>query len=232
MSMKHADQLFLKALLEELEERNEVEALHLMHNIIDEARQEPTERERLHAWCVMEGRDDRAVTTELRDICGSHGDYWRDLSFSNSVDAIDAAALAAATDLLTGRTFEDRLFPAQEWDTGWTLSLQADMAGYQCAPKERLAHLEYYDAVEAVIYGPDGMLVDPTALDLPEDVVAKFTELEPGSGPAIGCKLTWEDVKAVRTALNMAGMNPNAGVPRGSIGWHGADLWHGTDKEA
>jgi hypothetical protein len=122
-----------------------------------------------------------------------------------------------------------RLFPPQHWDTGWTLSLQADLAGYVCAPRLRLDRLEDYERVEAMITGPFPHPVDPGTLDLPEAVLARFTALEPGGGPAIGQGLSWAEVDALRAALDRAGLNPNAGVPRGRIGWSGQEVYHGTD---
>jgi len=125
-----------------------------------------------------------------------------------------------------------RLFPPEQWDTGWTLSLQADLAGYACVPRLRLDRLEDYERVEAMITGPFPHPVDPRTLDLPETVLARFTTLEPGGGPAIGQGLSWEEVGALRAALDRAGLNPNAGVPRGLIGWAGRDVYHGTDPQS
>jgi hypothetical protein len=133
---------------------------------------------------------------------------------------------------MTQRTYPaapGRLFPPFSWDTGWSLSLQADAAGYACTPRIRLDRLEEYETVEGVITGPFPHPVDPETLGLPEHVSALFTRLEPGSGPAIGQNLSWSDVEQVFAALDRAGLFPNAGVPRGFIGWAGRDVYHGTD---
>lgn len=133
----------------------------------------------------------------------------------------------------TFRTVKDalgRLFPAQEWDAGWSLSLQADGAGYACAPRRRLDRLEDYAQVEAMISGPIAQPVDPSTLGLPDEVAAKFTPLEPGDVVALGCHLTWSDIAELRSAIDRACLNPNAGVPPGRIGWAGRDVFHGTDE--
>ena len=122
-----------------------------------------------------------------------------------------------------------RLFPARTWDAGWSLSLQADAAGYACAPRRRLDRLEDYAEVEALISGPFPQPVDPTTLGLPEAVAARFTPLEPGGGPALGLNLTWAEVGALIAAIDRACLSPNAGVPPGRIGWAGRDVYHGTD---
>lgn len=122
-----------------------------------------------------------------------------------------------------------RLFPARSWGAGWSLSLQADAAGYACAPKRRLDRLEDYARVEAKIDGPFPQPVDPSTLGLPAEVAAKFTPLEPGSVVSLGLNLTWEEVRAVKTAIDLACQSPNAGLPPGRVGWAGRDVYHGTD---
>lgn len=122
-----------------------------------------------------------------------------------------------------------RLFPPRTWDTGWALSLQADAAGYACAPRRRLDRLEDYTEVEAMISGPFPQPVDPATLGLPEAVLAKFTRLEPGGGPALGLNLTQDEVGGLVAAIDRACLSPNAGVPPGRIGWSGRDVYHGTD---
>lgn len=124
----------------------------------------------------------------------------------------------------------DRLFPAKTWDHGWSLSLQGDKHGYRCEPGEHLQFLEDYASLEVVIYGPFGMEVDPTTMGIPEHVVAKFTPLE-GHGPSLGCRLTWSDIAEVEAAILKASLNPNAGVPRGVIGWIWKEVFHGTSVE-
>jgi hypothetical protein len=125
-----------------------------------------------------------------------------------------------------------RLFPAITWDAGWSLSLQADKAGYACRPRARLDALEDYEAVEAVIHGPFAGPVDPAALGLPADLAAKFSRLEPGDAVSIGSLLDAGDIARLRAAIDAACLNPNAGVPEGCIGWAGRDVWHGTSLEA
>lgn len=135
----------------------------------------------------------------------------------------------------TFRTHEEapgRLFPPLTWDNGWSLSLQADAAGYACTPRACLETLEAYEAVEGVIYGPFAQCVDPTMIGLPLRVEAKFTLLEDGFSPSIGQNLNRSDIEAITACLILAGMSPNAGVPRGIIGWVGRDIWHGTSKDA
>lgn len=121
------------------------------------------------------------------------------------------------------------LFPPITWDHGWSLSLQGDK-GYHCMPKERLDFLEEYEALEAVIYGPFAGPVDPNTLDMPDDVKKKFTSVEI-SNPAVGVKLSWDDVEAVKLAILRASFTPNAGVPRGAIGWSEVSVFHGTSAE-
>lgn len=131
----------------------------------------------------------------------------------------------------TNRIINDRLFPSITWDHGWSLSLQADRAGYQCVPAERFDTLEEYTAVEGIIYGPFAGSVDPFTLGLPDNVANKFVPLEVAS-PSIGCKLTWDDVEAIKQAILQASLNPNAGVPRGVFGWAMTEVFHGTSVEA
>ncbi|MCE6959583.1 hypothetical protein LAZ40_11000 [Cereibacter sphaeroides] len=125
---------------------------------------------------------------------------------------------------------EGRLFPPLTWDAGWSLSLQADAAGYACTPRKSYASLEEYETVEGVITGPFPQPVDPAALNLPPKVAEKFTPLDAASGPSIGRFLTRGDVEILRLAIDQACLNPNAGVPCGRIGWAGRDLWHGTSR--
>ncbi len=133
---------------------------------------------------------------------------------------------------MTSRTEEGgRLFPAIEWDHGWLLSPQADRSGYRCSPQERLDRLEDYMTVEAKIDGPHGRVVDPRTMDMPAAVAEKFGELDTAGGACIGGHLTWDDVEAVKAAILMASMNPNAGVPRGVYGWSAATVYHGSSME-
>jgi catechol 2,3-dioxygenase-like lactoylglutathione lyase family enzyme len=134
---------------------------------------------------------------------------------------------------MTGRTNPDapgRLFPVIDIGNGWTLSLQADKAGYACSPKARLDKIEDYDRVEAHIDGPNQVRVDPSELGLPQPVARKF--YTPATGlPPIGGELTWDDVEVLRACLVAAGDNPNTGVPTGAVGWPGMELFHGTSLE-
>ncbi|WP_315922821.1 hypothetical protein [Mesorhizobium sp. SP-1A] len=117
---------------------------------------------------------------------------------------------------MTSRTLENgRLFPPMIWDHGWSLSIQADKAGYQCSPKKRLDTLEEYETVEVKIDGPHGTTVDPYTMQMPDDVKAKFPVLEIGDGPSIGGNLTWEDVECVKNAILYASLSPNDGAPDG-----------------
>ena len=137
--------------------------------------------------------------------------------------------------MTTRRTNDDapgRLFPPITWGAGWMLSLQADAAGYGCEPRQRLEVLEDYTSVEAKITGPFSQPVDPAPLDLPDHVLEKFTSLEEAGGPSLGRHLTWDDVAEVRAAIDRACMSPNAGVPRGAIGWTGREVFHGSSVEA
>jgi hypothetical protein len=133
--------------------------------------------------------------------------------------------------MMTPRTLEDgRLFAPIEWDHGWSLSLQADKAGYQCSPHERLAHIEDYEAVEGCLTGPFEMSVDVSTMDMPQNVRDKFGNTYDGM-PAIGRNLTKEDVEHIKQAVLQASLNPNAGIPPGRYGWPGRSLYHGTSAE-
>jgi hypothetical protein len=129
---------------------------------------------------------------------------------------------------MTERDIDGRLFPAEEIGD-WLLSAQADV-GYQCSPVAFLPRLEDYDDVEVKIDGPHGLPVDPTTLGLPEGIADKFTPLSEGA-PSLGCHVTLAELDVIRRALLFAGMNPNAGVPRGRFGWPGRTVWHGAAAE-
>ena len=122
-----------------------------------------------------------------------------------------------------------RLFPPREWGSGWSLSLQADVAGYACAPKRRLDRLEGYDTVEAMISGPFPQPVDVATLGLPESLVSKFVPLTDAWSVSLGLNLTWDEVRELHAAIDRGCMNPNSGIPPGRIGWAGRDVYHGTD---
>lgn len=125
------------------------------------------------------------------------------LDAENAFAEIDAAQLVADTrmEALTDRTFEGRLFPAEDFGQGWSLSLQGDKAGYACAPRERLEHLEDYDQLEGVIYGPGDAPVSIADLGLPARTAAKFEETYSG-GVAVGAKLTWDDINEIKIAIS------------------------------
>lgn len=133
--------------------------------------------------------------------------------------------------MATRRTIDDRLFEPEYFSGGWSISIQADYAGYQCSPQRRLDTLEQYDAVEVVIYGPEHWAVDPTTMGLPENIAQKFTEVDVGC-PSIGCHITHEELAVIRDVISKVMMHPNAGVPRGNVVWQGADVWHGTGAAA
>lgn len=126
----------------------------------------------------------------------------------------------------TARTIDGRLFPNREWDTGWALSIQADNAGYGCSPRARLDHIEDYDEVEVRVLAPFVEPVDHAQLGLDPELAGKFDEWGNGRN------LSWAEVETLSTALMLAGMNPNAGIPRGKVGWSGRHVFHGTDVEA
>ena len=129
----------------------------------------------------------------------------------------------------TAKDVEGRLFPHEEFPNGWALSLQADNLGYACSPKERLDVLEDYATVEARITGPFPHEVDPRTIGLPAEVAEKFTDIYE-SGVALGLNMTWADVEALRKAILMTGMAPNAGIPKGVVGWSGRKVWHGASQ--
>lgn len=131
---------------------------------------------------------------------------------------------------MTTRTIEGRLFPSITWDHGWSLSIQADKGGYACSPKLRLDNLEDYETVEVKIDGPFPQAVDVSTLELPDEIVAKFASIE-GGAPCIGHNLNWDEVEKLKTAIVRASLRPNAGIPRGYIGWSGVDVYHGTSVE-
>ena len=125
-----------------------------------------------------------------------------------------------------------RLFPPRIWGGGWSLSIQADAAGYACDPKRRLDRLEDYQTVEVRISGPFAQPVDVSTLGLPEALAAKFPPLTDGWGVPLGLNLSWDEVDALHAAIDQACLSPNAGVPRGVVGWAGRDVYHGTGAEA
>jgi len=226
--MRYWSREFLERLAVELEDRGERKAAEDLVKMKEAAARDPSFRARLEAWITCPDHADDLAALLPIDRTRSDAEARH-----RSVDAIETAAAAVrAVQVKTARTVEDRLFPSLEWDTGWHLSLQADQAGYQCSPREKLANLEDYDTIEAVIHGPFPEPVDPRTMDLPPEVVGKFTVIDRNSSISIGCNLSWEDISAIRDAINRASMNPNSGIPRGDIGWSGRTVWHGTDTES
>ena len=113
---------------------------------------------------------------------------------------------------MTERTHEGgRLFPPEEFTTGWRLSAQADRFGYRCRPAEALRFLEDYDAVEVVIYDRKGT-VDPTDIGLPVEIAQKFDvtrDEETGAvETAIGRFITHHELNLIRAHL--ASRSPTA----------------------
>jgi hypothetical protein len=132
----------------------------------------------------------------------------------------------------TYRTDEDgRLFPSEEFESGWSISAQADKAGYQCTPRDKLETLEAYEAVEVLIRGPEAWPIDARSIGLPESLAARFSTVDDGS-PAIAGNVTHAELAEIRAAVMQVLFHPNAGVPRGSVVWEGRDLWHGGSQAA
>lgn len=109
---------------------------------------------------------------------------------------------------VTKRTLEDRLFPPFTFDNGWSLSAQADKAGYACAPRERLEHLEDYDSLECVIYGPDEDPIDISGLKISSAIRDKFSPSCDG-GVFVGAFLTLAEVSELRSAINEIEISDN-----------------------
>lgn len=123
------------------------------------------------------------------------------------------------------------LFPDLVWDAGWRISLQADAAGYACSPRRRMPCLAEYETCEARLTGPFCEPVDPAFLDLPDPLRAKFMPLDL-HGVSLGLHLDKVDLLQLVAAIDRACLNPNAGIPRGVIGWAGRIVYHGTSGDA
>jgi hypothetical protein len=126
--------------------------------------------------------------------------------------------------MATARTLEGRLFPRMEFEGGWRLSLQADRDGYSCHPRARFGTLEEYERVEAAVFGPFPHPVDIRTLGVSEDIASRFQDIYSGA-PCIGMNLGWDQVEELAKALSAAASRPEAGVPRGSAGWSGLDVF-------
>lgn len=129
----------------------------------------------------------------------------------------------------TKRTLNGHLFPARHFPGGWSVSIQADKAGYACSPRSSLETLEEYTSVEVALYGPFPHTVDVKALGLPADIVSKFLDVEDGH-PCIGAHLKWDEVATLEAAVAAAADVPWAGIPRGFVGWSDTDLYIGCDS--
>lgn len=128
---------------------------------------------------------------------------------------------------------EGHLFPPEDIGEGWTMSIQGSR-GHLCEPRADLPVLEDYDLVEVAISrsGAGMPPVDAATLGLPDDLARRFSRPEPYQHNAIAGHLSWEDVARVRASLLDAIRNPNAGIPRGWVGWAGIQVWHGTSEVA
>lgn len=73
------------------------------------------------------------------------------------------------------RTLEGgRLFPAETFANGWSLSIQADKIGYACSPRERYDTIEEYETVEIIIYGPPNYRTRLTDFGLSTELQERF----------------------------------------------------------
>jgi hypothetical protein len=135
-------------------------------------------------------------------------------------------------EMTTKREFEGsegRLFSVSVPYEGWSISAQADKAGYQCSPKERLPHLEDYVSVEVAIYGPADHRVDLDAFELPSSITEKFDLSESRSAPHLGCNITLAELEIIKTKVFQSlQANPNAGFPPGRLIWSDRTVYHGT----
>ena len=217
---------FLAAMVTELRSDGDRGVSDLLQTFMDGAGEDLEIALSLNAWA------DGGSTIALRQLASHFGDVDKDLRYYNQVHAIDAATLRAREAMpATRRTLEGRLFPPVLIG-GWQISLQAATAGYQCAPKTDFQVLEDYSEMEAVLLGAFAGPVDPAELGLPGHVLEKFTPLDAEGSVSIGCNLTWDDVDALRLAILKACRNPNAGVPRGNVGWPRREVWHGSSLDA
>lgn len=121
-----------------------------------------------------------------------------------------------------------RLFPNIEIGAGWSVSAQADRAGYGCTPRDRLPRLDSYEKVEVLIRGPMA-IVDAHNLGLPEDLAVFFPHLKVGDWNTIAHDFPIARLSELCESIMTAAMkNPNAGIPPGSITWPGQTVYHGT----
>lgn len=101
---------------------------------------------------------------------------------------------------------ETHLFPAEEHGE-YRISLQGS-SGHHSVPRKDLEHLEDYEAVEVVVYGPaaeDGGMLTPQDLErigLPKQLCDKFDPI--GIGPC----LSWAEVAAIRDRLDELAAEP------------------------
>lgn len=182
--------------------REDALGLELLRSMSARARQNPDLAEAIETYSATPG------TLALKKLIAAFepppSPKIKDqLDALNAFTAIDAAQLVAEMRMehLTGRTLEERLFPAEDFGQGWSLSLQGDKAGYACVPRERLEHLEDYEQLEGVIYGPGDAPVSIADLGLPARTAKKFEESHSG-GVAVGAKLTWDDINEIKIAIS------------------------------
>ncbi|MCE6959290.1 hypothetical protein LAZ40_09515 [Cereibacter sphaeroides] len=79
---------FFRELRAELAARREAAPLRLLSDAELRATRDPALADALEAWCA------EPTTVGLREVLRPLGDYWTNLPFANTVDAIDAAMLA------------------------------------------------------------------------------------------------------------------------------------------
>jgi len=193
---------YLKTLDAILEARgdDDKEALIVLRDMVAQARQNQELTAAVEAYCANPGTIAlKSLMSIWKEAPGGAPSLTQmsELEEGNVFAAIDAAQIPA--DLrrgARGRTFEGRLFEAIDIGDGFSLSLQGDLAGYACTPRARLPHLEDYEALGGVIYGPGALPVDIDALGLPERTSAKFQETYHG-GVSVGANLTWDDINEI-----------------------------------
>lgn len=103
----------------------------------------------------------------------------------------------------TRRTIDGRIFPSREFGP-YALSLQGGR-GWHGEPRTTLDHLEDYETVEAIIYGPGG--INPTMLHPAEIGLGAEVCRHWGKPPQddvdvpVGVKVTWDAVRLIEGRL-------------------------------